>query len=64
VLVLPATIANARGNEQQRAATESTLTHHAMRHNNNASLGCETSFRPARKMNWAVLRIVVVEDQG
>jgi hypothetical protein len=35
-----------------------------MRHNNNASPGCEASFLLARKMNWAVLRIVVVETSG
>ena len=48
VLSFPATIASARGSENQRAATDSTVTHHAIRHNNHASPGRETTFRAAR----------------
>jgi hypothetical protein len=45
----PATISRARGNENMRAEIDNTTTHHAMRHNNNASRGCDANFRPPRK---------------
>jgi hypothetical protein len=72
VLSPPATNANARGNEQNRAATESTTTHHAIRHNNHASPGCFTNFRTARvasfhagrQPTWSVFCIVVVNASG
>src|SRR5215216_5263263 len=44
-LPFPATICNARGNEETRAVTESTATHQAIRNKSQASSGLDTILR-------------------